>query len=670
VTGPGARRSPAARRTVRRLASAARRRGARGAARPALAGLLSILTLAAPTVRAGQNQAFVPVHEGAAEALERADLAWVERQADPAALARAAEACYEALASSATGDLVPRRPFPPPEGSAPSSAPRTFEGVEAAVLRRLHDAELRAAWQIRFAEPAVQSLGSGSGGDAWLASVERRFPTTPAAARAALRLGDRAHAAAAPRAAGTWYERAEVHGRWLGDGALTAAIARRRASLAPAPQREPQATLALRLEPRDRIPLEDPAGPGPAYPTVQRGSGLRPGLVVLADGRVAVQTASRVHLVDLDRGAVTAVFEPGSLRALLLVDGRAAPARARSNRLLCVEPPARRLYFDSDPSPRETLPTLRFALGDPWVDAAAESRGSRELAATLAGAEFQPGPLLGEELALAQLRVGSGEIEAHLLAAEARSGAVRWRRFLGKGSELDEDAGRFAGVQGYAGAAAPLLDCGLRVFVGTELGIGALLDQLDGRLQWLVLGDRRRPRERGFKSQRAVLAEGGLSLLYAPADGGLLYWLPNGPLDPTRTDPFLAPPRGIGAGVGLEGALGGDDPAALVTLDAGQRQALGAWDLRRGARLESVHLFPSEPLRSGAAVGPDFVAASSDRALYLFDPRRELALAARAPLPRGSPADADRWAFGGSVHAAGGHLLVLGHDHLLPFALE
>ncbi|MBI5433142.1 MAG: hypothetical protein HZA52_09965, partial [Planctomycetes bacterium] len=82
-------------------------------------------------------------------------------------------------------------------GKSASVAPdatdaRRAEGIECAVLRRLRvlDEPERAAWNARFGARATEELARAADDVARWAAVERSYPATDAAARAAARLGD------------------------------------------------------------------------------------------------------------------------------------------------------------------------------------------------------------------------------------------------------------------------------------------------------------------------------------------------------------------------------------------------------------------------------------------------------------------------------------------------
>jgi hypothetical protein len=649
------------------------------------------------------NQAFVPLDTEAAEALARGDAAW---GSDPE---RAVDAWFEALASSRSGAAVPLR------ASESEVEPRAFEGVEEAVLRRLGQASAADAFERRYSTAAEERLGDGRGSDSILASVEREFPATRAALRAAVVLGDRALARGALDTASTWYERARRHAR-LGSH-----------EVAPL---EPRAALLARLGAENAAPtpidgaarpvaavqLEDPDGPPAQPPNAPRAAGLRAGVAVTADGELLVQTASRAHLVDLERGRVRALFEPGALlppdldrgvdpypsrsappwvlrpategdRALFVV-GRASPTGNQGNAMVCVELPARP---DAD-SPRGPSPGGGDAPGgalERWSPSAtprflwAIDARRRSSAGESGVAELQPGPLLTADRAAVALRSGDAELATELLGIDAADGELLWRLTLVVGRELVDDGRRLQVRYGDEGAATPLLELGGAVVVGTQVGAASMVDLVDGRLRWTVKNRRRRAEERGPSASLLAAVPGAGGVLWAPADGDHLYWLPAGPLaDPADAPhaPFLAPPRPIDSVFALVGALASTGntvdtgntgrpggPWAVLLADVGPRQALTARDLTSGARIESLHLFPGEPLREGPWVAPDELWASSDRALYRFDPERELFLDRRVDLPARPGSETARWTRGGSILRVGARLVLLEHDRLSIF---
>ena len=640
------------------------------------------------------NQAFVPLDTDAAEALTRGDAAW---GSDPE---RAVDAWFEALAGSQSGAAVPLR------AGRSEVEPRAFEGVEEAVLRRLGQASAADAFALRYSAAADERLGDGRGSDPTLASVEREFPATRAALRAALVLGDRALARGALGTASTWYERAGRHAR-LGSHDVspleprTALLARLSAErAAPTPiEGAPRPVAAVQLE--------DPEGPRAQAPNAPRAAGLRAGAAVTAGGELLVQTASRAHLVDLERGRVRALFEPAALlppdlsrgvdpyptrsappwvlrpategdRALLLV-GRASPSGNQGNALVCVELPARPDADLLGDPPRGDGEAPGGAL-ERWSPSAtprllwAVDARRRSSSGEPGVAELQPGPLLTADRAAVALRSGDAELATELLGLDASDGEQLWRLTLVVGRELVDDGRRLQVRYGDEGAATPLLELGGAVVVGTQVGAASMVDLVDGRLRWTVKNRRRRAEQRGPSASLLTAVPGAGGVLWAPADGDHFYWLPAGPLaDPVDSPhaPFLAPPQPIDSAFALIGALegtgGAGGPWAVLLADVGPRQALTAQDLSSGARVESLRLFPGEPLREGAWVAPDELWASSDRALYRFDPERELFLDRRVDLPARPGSETARWTRGGSILRVGARLVVLEHDRLSIF---
>ncbi|QDV08577.1 hypothetical protein Poly30_41300 [Planctomycetes bacterium Poly30] len=314
------------------------------------AALTATNGLAAPiaTARADeegaiQNSAPLPAQRSAEEALAAGDANWA-RATDAADRNRsgprnaAFDAWREALTTSSAGDGVRLAPaadafrFPDPD----DTHSRRAEGVAEAVKRRLFSlsTEDRSAWRDRFDslaraawERALASrdsrLGDLSETSASLQRVERDFPFTPSAARAALALFDLSLEAGRPSAAGAWLARASQHApdgerEWRRAlesrrSALDLALARRtgqdhtRATQAVSPTLSDQESAAPgNFAPRD---TDDQASSGlPDDPllhevTIQRitgltrrsdepfGLGLTSGIAFFEDGTAVIQGA-------------------------------------------------------------------------------------------------------------------------------------------------------------------------------------------------------------------------------------------------------------------------------------------------------------------------------------------------------------------------------------------
>ncbi len=671
-----------------------------------------------------------PIAEAAAEHLGAGDSAFARALAralspapapagDSRALAEAFDAWRAALGASRPGDGVPFWPHPGRNAGEESAAdPRRTEGVEAAVLRRLAalGPDRRELWVRRFAPLAEQRLLEAGSDPEALAAVERTLPATPAAARAALRLADLAIESNRPLAARTWVARGHAHLERLGpstdgfdsagfdSGALAAALDRRLAGArAPALDGEAAWERATTLQLQGLLSLEDPIPIRPPLAGSPLGRGLRPGLVFLADGRPVVQSISRLFVLAHDGRSVEFLLDaaamlagslgepslahppqgpPGWLlqpaargRSLVLIEGRGSGRSGMPGALLSIELPLPRAQL-GPLGARESLGRTHWAL-----------RGSRRLEPDgsvsepadllpLATGEWQPAPLwLDERIAVSQRRA-ENEAEAQLVGLDARTGDVAFAVLVARGAERSPDLGRFDGGRADHGASALPVAAGERIFLGTHLGVGALVDALDGRLVWTFANQRAPGGEPRWSGAPAVHVPG--AILWAPADSDFLYSLPDGPFPdgdlgaPPEGDggaaPWWAPPWPRGSALEL---LGGEPGRALVLARSGARVALREVDLVTGASRDAVHLAPGEVPREGALVGRQRVLLSTDRALYLFDRGRELYLLDQQPLPHGPLADRVGGAaperIGGSLHPRGERIFLLELDRLLVF---
>ena len=690
----------------------------------------------------------LPVDGLAVEALRRGDLACLRALAQGADAqlrwAEAFEAWHAALADSPDGAAVPAGPQLSEAGAADmefarraaerwpdrdhSFAQRT-EAVEVAVLRRLSglESEERAAWSARFAGLALERLVAADplardrrqagveyrdrAAQAW-AQVERLFPATPAAVRAALARFELDFEAGRPRQANAWLERAERHAALVGGEAFAPAIARRRAALLPGltapPAPRPAWTRATSFEPvgQHRLTLPDrqkPAG-------MARIEG-QPGLCFLADGRAAVQTTGTIWVLpspvddhELDNRA----FEPWRLADELgqpiprFVDrtGKDWPFFPRSigDDLVLVSGRAdeeHSNFLQRIRAPRQgELPKVVWSLGGAGLF---DDRGRhQELEELLTPGlwEFQPGPLVVEDLVLVQARqwpqverddrdeaAAPNEAQAWLLALEAGSGRLRWKRSLCRGRALVDDFGllhlqppRLIRTPGEA-----LVATRSSVFVGTNLGAGSLLDLADGRLLWSLRNRRRdvtasgwrpggRPEPRVFGSRGGPGDPGGLreGVLWAPADSDEAYALSATPDFAARGAPAPAPlvPYPPLAADGGEQLVGGGPEQVLVFARAGARKTLAAHDLTAGRRYDSIYLGREEDWLPGALVSEERVLFAADGGLYLLDRQRELYLSAFEPLDAGSDFAA------GGLWANGDALYLLARGALFQFRLR
>jgi len=635
---------------------------------------------------------------------------------------RAFEAWHEALAAAEPGEAVPTARRTEVAELAELQAERwpdrdgTFErrteAVEYAVQRRLAGLtdEERTGWITRFSPMAEEALGRTSLGlaerAAELAELERLHPVTEAAARACLELFEVAFEEGRQGAARIWLERADRHAQLAGWSSSAPGIQLRgealgamRPTVAAAPPRWPNAG-ALELTRHHRLVL-----PGWQKNGVLARMEGPPGIAFLSGGRIAVQTTNSVWILaelepdrafepwkvarelghpppdTVDRTGRRWFFSPESDgTCLYLVSGRAD--EIASNFVQKIRPP------------RELdVPEPVWSLGGGGLF---DSEGrNTPLAEVLDEGlwEFQPGALLAGDLLLVQARQWSqverdgvlqanapGEARAWLLALDAATGVPRWKRFLCRGTDIVADFGnRFVSRDLLRTPAQPPALAGPRVFVGTNLGAGFLLDLADGRLAWSFRCRRREASVAGWKGTRRPPVcedpEGKLppTVLWAPADSDFLYALHAG-LDfgpetlasaaqmGSRAPRTLAhPPLAIGE---AELLVGGRPDEALVLGRAGARHTLSAHRLDTGRRYDAVYLGREEKYLAGPLVSDSHVLVAADRGLYLFDRDRELYLELQVPFDLRSP-----YAPGG-LHARGKELFLLAGGELWFFEVR
>lgn len=450
-------------------------------------------------------------------------------------------------------------------------------------------------------------------------------------------------------------------------------------------------------------PAPDPRGREPFGP------GPHPSLSPLEDGRVLVQTSERVHLLDLEQRypAVTreltsilphrprplsaqrvasdplrgpgaapwpllpCTFEgpsprvPGVREAgVVLVHGRSEGSQ--SNALLCLDVP--RVGLEGAEAAR-----LRWGIRDGRLHRPDGTPTGIPDLAELADLEFQPGPRIvdGRVLVGVRRRVRRGEEaddydreqEAWLVAFDLRTGAWLWSRPLGRGVELTREGGRFRGVRLQESAGDPLAilrggagaatDRSPRVFVGTNLGFGALLDATDGRLLWSLRTPRRDYEQAPWAW--APPRDSGRALAWTPRDGERLHWLRSGP-DLSSEGLRVLPGRAKG---GAEALLGARGTEVSFLARSGRYPTLSTWDAEDGSRRDALHLDANEAFSGHGLVGIRRAWISTQRALYLLDLEREgLLLAARPWAPGEEP---------GTCFGVGDRVLVLGPREIRVF---
>ena len=619
------------------------------------------------------NDAYLPLCAGAEQELARGDQAYAlalrmaaqPELSQPAWIAMC-EAWRTALQRGAAGESVSPRPELAPGDKSPWNASeraneRFSEGLEEAVFWRLAQlpAAGRSAWNARFATLALDELARAGDSPGELERVERALPATAGAARAALLLAEIAYEAGDPHAARRWLERARRHASHEApeSAAILKGLERRSAAL---PRIAPPSSEAWRdatsLEFFARRELEATRNPGQR--TRALGSGPQAGMAFLSGGQALLQTPSGLWGLDLTGGKISGPFENTSLLAgmglavepcvapgdgpgwrldpaaegssAVFVAGRSLVGGAgfQSNVLACV---------DCAPFPAE--PRLRWALP------AHASLGGSGASDSTDDFEFQPGPLCFDGLVFVLRRrsgAASGEREIELVALDAAHGSLRWRTLLGKGGERTRDLGRFARRGVATLPAEPLLATAGGIFASAQLGFGALVDPLDGRLRYTLRNRRRPAEERGWTGWGSATADSGQVILWAPGDSDHLYWLASGgPGDPAS--PLLGVPEPIGE---AEALVAGERGGALLLSRAGARRSLTSWTVANGERLDALRLGPEEVFAGRALASETRVFAASDRALYLFDRTKDLGLLATAGLGGSVSRGGNVWAQG------------------------
>lgn len=658
------------------------------------------------------NESRVPHDEDASNAFAAADAALAQRRAESSALAPVFEAWLVAAANSDRERLVATAAVP----GQKIASERLYESVEVALARRigwLSEPE-RAQWRAHVEVLAEQRFAAARVARdplAALARLEGDLPGTTHALRAALTLCDDAFAAGDLVRAGGWLARVRdalplSEPRSSADFARavdtrSAALATLTSALAARAARADQSrafVAAGGFESAGAVALEDPLGPDSRGVGLPPSVGLFAGLVVLDDGRWCVQTTSRLHFVDPGvEGSTTPRlverFEPALLiedlvgapllpyptgsapgwrftpvtdgRDVAAVEGRGRPGSNNSNALARFAPPPKTRAPGTQPqSLLARCVWARSAGGHAAPD------GSVTPLQEMAGAEYQAGPVLLGDVLAAQMRRGSGDIEASLELVDWRTGALRARRTLCIGREVGPDLGRFSAAPA-RGAGSPLVAVGTRVVVATNLGVVALVDALDGRVLWCLRTQRTR-RDDGFGAASGTRQITTADAVHAtPADSDFLYTLPLSSIDAPAPNPAdIAEPLALAETLFLVGATQTGGSTRLVTaVRSGPRSALALLDPATGAVVPGVFLPLGEGLCEGAHVAPDggVVVAAGERHVYLFDGTRELFLVdehtlddPHAPRPRGS-----RPALGGSVHVSGTLLGVLSNDALV-----
>ena len=402
------------------------------------------------------------------------------------------------------------------------------------------------------------------------------------------------------------------------------------------------------------------------------GLGVQPGLCVLASGLAVVQTAERLHVFDPEDGTPRGDLIPAMLferanwiagatamrstqppgwpllpvahgDAVIAIQGRTVE-RSR-NVLTCIEIAPRPAALGSSGRVPTDLSgarvgSLRWALrGDRLLDG--NGLGSSGLA--LDQVEFQPGPVvLGSQL-FVQVREPEAattergfsqmptqeQVPSWIVAIDLASGRVQWKRYLAQGLALPRNDTRFGlSLAQPVSSAQPLATVAGRVFCGTHLGLGALVDP-DGRLAWSFRNRRRAADAAGWSGwSPPVFATDSLAgLVWAPADSDFVYRLAASRAADAGS-PLLGTPRAIGE---AEVVLGGDAEQILVLARAGRERHASAW-LADGGRHDAPFLGPGERFTGHGLVSERRAMFATQRGLMLLDRTRELFLLDYAPL--------------------------------------
>jgi len=473
-----------------------------------------------------------------------------------------------------------------------------------------------------------------------LAELSVRYPGTRASARAALCCSEWERERGREQHALAWLARAQASASLLKDAALDAAINARRAEPATR-EREPWES-ADSWEVVDFALLTDDLG-SPA-------SGLR-GLSRWGEEAVFIQSAELAWTLGTSGSARALSLRELSERAgQPLARGWMRPGskwrhqptvheevvfsvlgRARSDRSNTL------IAFELDDAP---LPRWSLGVGG-W-------RGSDgALLAELSDAigpgawEFQPGPLVVDDLLIVQARrwelsdsdgrlslVDPARAEATALALDLVSGALVWKTSLARGSELFGDAGaRFSARETPSRAAPSPRLCGSSLVFATGLGACVALDLVDGRAQRAVLGQRV---EGSQSSAQAAVAKGLQSSVWTPFGGETAYELALGTGHPDlATSPFTSPPERATEWSSLVGAHSERLLVAVSRRGRHQIEFVAEAPLRAQ---RSVQLSPGETLQGAHALGSARLLSVSNQGLFVFDLERELYLVGHVPL--------------------------------------
>lgn len=638
-----------------------------------------------------RNSTFLPQHPEATEELARGDQAWSRASVGGAgaSLERVAafDAWARALAESSTGDGVrvalDGRTAGPWDDSDGTSVRRS-EGVETAVLRRLLSIPTidRSAWSERFDAAARAALEDAAQSLEALGEVERRFPVTRPAALAALRCADAALEVGRPVSAKTWCRRARLHAEFAPDPERLLDAISERESLAEKliPESESEAwedATALQLIYSGRIESARTfgrMGEPPPY-----GRDLIPGATFLDDGDLIIQTAFTLLWVDSE----SIDLSQGGVRSRVLwrdvLPGEQDPrpwvtpsaggwpmmpvSKGREVVVIVDRGLAGRFIRDvAYPAKGNHLMNLRISdEGRVDIDWHLSPDDPVELTRILGlkgSYEWQPGPVIHEDLVLVQARRLSepneeGAFEGDdlwLFALERQSGELRWSRLLTDAADLRGSLGRGSGIPT---TAMPLLVEDGVVLVGTNVGLVSVYDIADGRHLWTLRTQRRLAEEPGWPGStppRLSSSTGSApAAVVTPFDSEFAYLLPLQGVIGDRF--FLEAPLARNGLIDMASAAGSE----LWLGRDGRHRALLA--RAKGAPPRSLlYLDEGERFTGSPAVSRGRVLLATDRSLLLLDRERELYLLDSAALP---DEGAGR---GGTVFTHGSRAVVLGSD--------
>jgi hypothetical protein len=629
--------------------------------------------------------------ESALDLVVAGDKAWREGQRDVAFDAwRSAIEASAAPDSAFGGGTVVAPPAFVGSGQGDSRSPgadvdgtlaRRAEDCAWTVRRRLNllgDAD-RAAWSERFdALSLIQRRAAGDSGEL-LTRVQREFPLTRGAARAALALCDEARERAQPTVAEAWWRRAasDILER---DLELARALKKRTirvVSVASGSASEAAPSLRLErvVELGPRPNAGDAAIPGVALSGARilvalgaDGQPLAPVTTTAAGDTTWFHGGGRLLRFDGEGRATAALDVLASLRQL---GAQATPGFSEPDApwdeafaiqgdvLALVEGRAREdegnaiVGIEGGESPR--VAWVRDSHGLVVDGARVEAP---DLARAPALLEFQPGPVLAGDTLVVHVRAwprtASGDtvldearVEAWCAGLDPQGGALRWSRRIATGSTL-RGSGRgrmlpaepttqpalglaltFDGAQG-----EPL--GGARVAVDTGLGAIAVLDAVDGRVCAIVKASRSGARPAAVGG---VVNSAGASRpwWFAPAQSeGALLQLRAGP-DLDGEGLFADAPLVLRGPRIPTGAV--DSTWGFLTA-AGRGVALSVQDVHTGVESRSVALpFASLELGSVAFGRLGFASyATAGGAIYAFDGdlrlQAELELGRRADFAR------------------------------------